>query len=88
MSRSTREIVALLKDSGLLEIPFSIEFLDDDKMAITTIRDEDDPHRHEMLPDDEANIKAIASIFANVSARHGLTFTPGYVLDVRDPRGH
>ncbi len=78
---ATDEILSLLKDAGLHTIPFVIEFLDDDEIAITLIREKDDPHRRGISPDDEVNVKVIASIFANTAAKRGLSFKPGVTLD-------
>lgn len=83
-SRASGEILALLKDSGLSKIPFSIEFLDDDGMAITMIRNAD-----ETSPEEESDALAIASIFANATAQRGLAFAPGSIFDWSSPRhGH
>ena len=78
---ATDEILSLLKEAGLNKIPFAVEFLDDDEIAITLIRDTDEPRRKEFSSDDELNVMAIASIFGNVAARRGLSFRPGAKID-------
>jgi hypothetical protein len=85
---ASREITSLLKDAGLFDTPFSIEFLEDGNMAITLVRDADDPHRYEMSPDDELNVLSIASIFGNSTAQRGLTFRTGSTFDWSSSRGH
>lgn len=85
---AVNEIFSLLKGAGLQKTPFLIEFLDDGTVSVTLIRDEDHPHRHRTSPEDEADVKAIVSIFANAAAARGLAIKPGTKLDFGHQRGH
>jgi len=87
-SHASKEIVSLLKDSGLSKIPFFIEFVDDNKMEITMLHDVDDPHSYETSPEEESDALAIASDFANATAQRGLAFAPGSTFEWGPPDGH
>ena len=85
---ATAEILSLLKESGLNKIPFLVEFIGDDRIAITMIRDADDPRMYDPPPEEESDALAIASIFGNALVQRWLMFAPGTTFDFGFQHGY